>query len=374
MIHVEIVKPTPKALKPFIQLPFDIYRKDPNWAPPMRRDLVKALAGADNDFFTRGNQRLFLAYDNETPVARVLAGVDLLLSSRLQVETGYISLFESYENYEYAHAVLDAAMRFLREHGAKQVFGPIPPRYDLLNRGLLAEGFDGPPVMFNAYNTPALPQMLEKFGFEKWRDYLAYDIPADKVPVERVLSMADRIRERFDFRVEHVDFARSNLIRVAQDLSRVISEAEPEESFSDPPTTDDLLALFKRIKPWLRNEIAVMAYAGSRPIGCVVGFLDATPVLKGTDGRRTPWNWLLRVLRTPRVTTVRCPMQYVIPEYQNKAVNAVLLAEAVNSGKRLGLKNVEGSLVDETHIASVNNTQSVGGRLYRRYRVYRLAL
>ena len=117
-----------------------------------------------------------------------------------------------------------------------------------------------------------------------------------------------------------------------------------------------------------------MAYAGRRPIGMVVGFLDSSPALLGTDGRRRPCNWIKRILRTGRTKTARCPMQYVVPEYQNKAVNTVLLAEAVRGAKGLGITRIEGSLVDETHVVSVNNTQSAGGKLYRRYRVYQMEL
>ncbi len=372
MIHVEIVTPNRGGLRAFIQLPFDIYKKDPNWAPPRRRELSRALMGIDNDFFSRGIQRMFLAYDDETPVARVLAGIDLRESSRMGGQSGYISLFDAYENYEYAQAVLDPAMRFLREHGAKQVYGPIAPRYDLLNRGVLVEGFGGPPVLENAYNTPALPQMLEKYGFVKWRDYLAYDIPTDGIPVDRILPMTDRIRQRFGFRIEHIDFSRGSLIRAAQDISAVICEATPDVPGMYMPSPEDLLELFKRVRPWLRNQAAVMAYAGQRPIGCVIGFLDATPAVLGTSGRATPWNFLLRLIRTPRIKSARCPIQYVVPEYQNMAVNTVLMAEAVAGAKKLGITNVEGSLVDETHIVSVNNTRSAGGKLYRRYRVYRM--
>ncbi|MDI9520889.1 MAG: hypothetical protein QM308_07055 [Bacillota bacterium] len=374
MIHVEIVKPKRNELRPFIQLPFDIYKDDQNWAPPARHDLLKSLIGKENDFFKAGIQRFFLAYDDEKPVARVLAGIDLRLSARMKETCGYISLFESYDNYEYASSVLDAAMRFLKEHGAVRVLGPIPPRYDLLNTGVLVDGFDGPPVLQNAYNTPAIPQILEQYGFAKWRDYLAYDIQTDNIQIQRILPMVDRIRERFGFTIRHVDFARSNLVRVAQDMSIIISEATPEEPSSYLPTTEDILQMFKRIKPWLRNEIAVMAYAGSRPIGMVVGFLNSTPSVIGTDGRRTPWNWLKRQLRLASTKSARCPLQYVVPDYQNMAVNTVLLAEAFKGVKKLGITRIEGSPVDETHVVSVNNTQIAGGKLYRRYRVYEYTL
>ena len=374
MIHVDILKPTKKELKPFIQLPFDIYKEDGNWVPPKRHDLLNSLMGRDNALFAQGIQRFFLVYDHEKPVARVLAGIALRQHGKEGTPYGYISLFDSYDNDDYARSVLDAAIGFLRDHGVKEVVGPIPPRYDILSIGILVDGFDGPPVMENPYNQPYLPRMLEHYGFKKGRDYLAYDIPIEDVPVERIMAMGDRIRKRFGFQIEHVDFAKSNLARVAQDISTVICEATPEDAGTMLPTPDDLLQLFKRIRPYLRTELAVLAYADDRPIGCVIGFLDSSSVLKGTDGRRTPWNWLKRVLKSGRIEATRCPMQFVVPEYQNMAVNALMLAEAVKGVKRLGIKRVEGSPVDETHQVSINNTLLAGGQHYRTYRLYTMSL
>lgn len=374
MIHVDILKPNVKGLKPFVQLPFDIYKDDPNWVPPVRAELMQTLTGPGNEFFAQGIQRFFLVYDNEKPVARVLAGIALRQQGRAGGPMGYISLFESYDNDEYARTALDAAIGFLKDHGVREVVGPVPPRYDMLSAGLLVDGFDGPPVLENPYNQPYLPQMLERYGFEKARDYLAYDIPIDEIPVDRIMEMGDRIRKRFGFTIEHVDFAKGNLARVAQDISTVICEATPEEAGVMLPTPDDLLTLFKRIRPYLRRETAVVAYADSRPIGCVIGFVDSAPALKGTDGRKTPWNWLRRVIKAGQTTTSRCPMQFVVPDYQNMAVNALMLAEAVKGAKQLGIRRVEGSPVDENHKVSINNTLMAGGRHYRTYRVYRMAL
>ena len=374
MIHVDIIKPSAKGLRPFIQLPFDIYRDDPNWVPPVRRDLLRTLTGHNNELFAQGIQRFFLAYDNEKPVARVLAGIALRQHGPAGAPLGYISLFDAYDNVDYARAVLDAATGFLREHGVKEAVGPMPPRFDMLSGGILVEGFDGPPVLENPYNQPYLPQMLENYGFSKMRDDLAYDIPIDAIPEERIIAMGDRIRKRFGFLIEHLDFAKGNLARVAQDISSVICEAAPEGAGAMLPTPDDLLYLFRRIRPYLRREMAVVAYAGGRPIGCMIGFLDSSPALRGTDGRRTPWNWLKRVCAARRTATARCPMQFVVPEYQNMAVNALMLAEAVKGAKRLGVRRVEGSPVDETHRASINNTRMAGGRHYRTYRLYRLSL
>jgi len=67
-------------------------------------------------------------------------------------------------------------------------------------------------------------------------------------------------------------------------------------------------------------------------------------------------------------------MQYVVSDYQNKAVNAAMLYQAWQGAKRLRIRRIEESTVDETHLASVNNTLIAGGKLYRIYRNHTMSL
>jgi len=66
----------------------------------------------------------------------------------------------------------------------------------------------------------------------------------------------------------------------------------------------------------------------------------------------------------------RCNMQFVVPEYQNMGVNTAMFYEAYLEAKKLGIQWVEGSTVDETNAASINNTEKMGTHLYRVYRQY----
>ena len=370
MIHVDIIKPTAALLAPFVQLPFDIYKGDNNWVAPQRRELTRLLTDRSNELFSQGVQRFFLAYDNDKPVARVLAGIDTRRNAQIGEAQGYFSLFETYESMDYARAVLDAATAFLQEHGVTRVLGPVAPTYDMLNRGLLVEGFDGPPVLYNPYNPPYYAQYLEEYGFTKERDYLAYFIRIEEAAIDRIAPIVDRAQKRFGFTVMPIDLNKQNLTRLARDIATVISDAMPEEQGAYLPTPEDIAILLRRVRPFFRSEIAWMAYAGRRPIGLLMGLLDYNRVLQKMRGAKTPWGWLLGKLLINRIDTVRCPMQYVVPEYQNKAVNAVLVYHAVLGAKKLGIRYIEGSTVDETHSASINNALITGGELYRVYRNY----
>lgn len=62
MLHVEILHRNTKDLQPFIQLPFDLYKGDSNWAPPVRRKLLDSLLSDENDLLAHSQPQFFLAY------------------------------------------------------------------------------------------------------------------------------------------------------------------------------------------------------------------------------------------------------------------------------------------------------------------------
>lgn len=372
MIRVEIVKPAAGSIKPFIRMADAVYRDDKNYVSQPRRELLKLLTGKDNELFSQGIQKIFLAYDDDRPVARILAGVDMRRNAQTGLNEGYFSLYETFDNVDYSNAVLDAAVAFLREHGITAIYGPVAPSYTDLNRGLLVEGFDGPPVFYNPYNPTYYKNLLEDYGFKKERDYLAYLMNTENMKnVERFGPMNDRVQQRFGFSVRHIDLKRDSMAHAAQDIATVIAEAMPEEAGQYLPGADDVLSLLQRVKRIFRQELAVIAYAGTRPIGVLIGFPDINRVLRARKGGSGPLSWLRGEIERGRIDTARCPMQYVVPDYQNKAVNAAMLYTAAQGAKRLKIKLFEGSTVDENQISSINNTLIAGGKLYRCYRVYK---
>lgn len=364
MLHVEILHRNIKELQPFVQLPFDLYKGDSNWAPPVRRKLLECLTSDKNDLLAHSQPRFFLAYQGDTPIARVLAGID----DHLGEGVGWFSLFESEDNMDGVRAVLDAACAYLKEKGATRVVGPIAPMYDMLNRGLLVDAFDAPPVLRNPYNKAYYPKLLENYGFVKKRDYLAYDIPVEDVPLERMEQLARKVGQRFHFRIEQIPAQRFG-IRLAREIASVIAQAY-KASGEDVPTAEDIQLLLERLKTVYREELCVMAYAGEKPIGVVLAFPDDTAFLQAMNGIETPLRTLKAVFSMRNVTTVRCPMQSVVPEYQNKAVNLAMIYHAISNAKRLGYTRIEGSTVPEDDVGSINNTLLAGGRHYRTYRVY----
>ncbi len=371
MIRVETLEETKQGIRAFIRLPYRLYRNDPNWVPPMYGMQLKLLLGENNPLL-HGEHRFLMAYDDERPVARVLAGVDDRLNERIGEKRGYISLFESEQNLEYARAVLDAATQYLRDLDMTRVVGPNTPGFDDFSKGMLAEGFDGPPMLFNPYNPPYYNELLLAYGFTKHRDHYAYTLPLAEFPAQTYRNLSEMAQKRFHFRVEHVDLSNANAEHLSAEVAAVIDESFPDDWELLPPTKQDIRDEMKALLHYTKNDLIVMAYAGERPVGILVCFPDYNRLLKRTNGKLFPFGWL--ALLFGKVQAVRCSMMFVTPDYRNKAVNVALTLAAYAHAQQMGIREVEASTIDETNIQSILATERTGAKRYRTYRQYEMEL
>lgn len=371
MIHVEMLEKTKKGIRVFLELPRRLYRKDRNWVPPMYGMQLRLLLGENNPLLN-GEHAFFIAYDDGRPVARVLAGVDERLNGRIGEKRGYISLFESEENMEYARAVLDAAVKYLKGLGMTRLVGPNTPGFDDFSKGLLYEGFDGSPMVFNPYNPPYYNDFFTAYGFIKHRDHYAYHLNLVNFPAKAYQGLSELAQKRFKFSIEHVDLRRANADKLAEEVARVIDEAFPDDWELLPPTKSDILDEMKSLLQYTKTDLIVMAYAGERPVGILVCFPDYNRLLKPHHGRLFPLGWLSILFG--KVRAVRCSMMFVTPDYQNKAVNVAMTLSAFEHAKAIGVEEVEASTIDETNIQSILATERSGAIRYRVYRQYEMSL
>ena len=369
MIHVKALEKTQKGIRDFLDLPYRLYRKDPNWVPPLYAAQSRSLLGENNPLLV-GEHQFFIAYEDERPVSRVLAGIDRRLNERLDEQRGYISLFETEENIDYARAVLDAALDYLRGLGMKRVIGPNTPGFNDFSKGLLAEGFDGAPVLFNPYNPPFYNDFFKEYGFAKHRDHYAYWLLLGDFPEDEFRKLGEMAQKRFQFHIKSVDPRRIDHQVLSDQMARVINEAFPADWELVPPTKGDIASEIKNFLNYTEPGLIVMAYANERPIGLMVTFPDYNLLLKTNQGRLFPFGWLTMLIGRKSLRVARCSMLFVSPDYQNKAVTVAMAVAAHQNIRKLGIKAIEASTIDETNIPSILSAERMGAKRYRVYRQY----
>jgi hypothetical protein len=215
-----------RDLQAFIDLPYQLYRKDKLWIAPLRAEQKAQYDLAKNPMLDHCQYALFLARREGRVVGRISAFNDRLALEHWQQPIGLFGSFECIKDAEVAQGLLGAARDWLREQGMQVMRGPWS--FASQEWGLVVEGFEPAPVILAPYNPPYYNDMLTAFGMAKANDLLVYIIDARegyRVP-ERILLLTDKVRQRYKVRVRPV-----NMQRLEEDVLTITRLAN--ESISD---------------------------------------------------------------------------------------------------------------------------------------------
>jgi len=370
MIEIIEIK-SKKDLKKFIDLPWDLYKEDSNWVPPLKNSLYKILSGENNPLFMNGIHTFFLAIKEGIPVGRILVGINGKLNNLKNKKEGYISLFESVEDEEVAFSLLNNATSWLKSRLINKVIGPVSPTNGDDSRGLLVKGFDGPPVLMNSYNPKYYSDFFEKYGFTKNMDLYAYSFDPKTAPVERYGRIVEYAMKKYDFRVDK--FNMKDLEKEIQDMKTVMDLAMPQSwEHLTPPSLEEITAEVNELKSFADPNLLYMARSGDSPIGFVIALPDYNQVLQKLNGKLLPFGIFKYLWYKRKITGARVFAQFVIPKFRNKAVNGAIFHKLMVESRKRGYTYGEGSTIGEMNMESIRSVEGAGGKLYRIYRLYKL--
>ena len=155
--------------KAFLTFPWQLYRNDPNWVPPLRSDQKELVGYGHHPFYLRNRVQTFLAYRDNQVCGRIAAILNQDHIDFQHERRGFFGFFECVNDPEAARSLLDAARAWLAEQGMQSIRGPASPSFNHV-MGTLVEGFDTPPTFMMAYNPPYYGELIEGCGFRKSQD------------------------------------------------------------------------------------------------------------------------------------------------------------------------------------------------------------
>lgn len=358
-----------KGLKEFINLAWKIYHNDPNWIPPLKRDLMNTLLGRNNPLFMNGSHAFFMAYYNNEPVGRICVGINESLNYKKNRKEGYISLFECIEEPNAAYALFNHAENWLKERGMTAVKGPVSPTNGDDYRGLLVKGFDGPAVLMNSYNPSYYPSYFERYGFVKDLDLYAYYYDLTELSTDRYEKVVEYAMKRYNYHVDCINLKRIDY--EMEDIKKILDIAMPEE-WADltPPTLEEIRAEGKKLKPLADPDLIYIARSEGRPIGFAIALPDYNQVLKHLNGRLFPIGFIKFFYYKKKINGARIFVLFVIPEFRKKGVSSAIFYKSFKAGKAKGFIYGEGSTIGEINHPMRRDAERAGGIHYKTYRIY----
>ncbi|MCJ7701581.1 MAG: GNAT family N-acetyltransferase, partial [Anaerolineales bacterium] len=186
----------------FIKFPFDLYKDNPYWVPPMMPDMKQALNRERHPFFKHSQADFFLAEEGKRVLGRIAAIDNQRYKEFTGQNTGFFYFFEVAEDIQVARALFNTAFDWARAQGLEHIIGPKGlAQGDGL--GLLVEGFKYKPAMGIPYNPKFYKHFITDNGFEKSIDYLSGYFTTDYQIPERIHKLAERVQKRRGFKVKN---------------------------------------------------------------------------------------------------------------------------------------------------------------------------
>jgi len=366
---------TGRDLDAFISLPWRIYADDPAWVPPLRREVRALVDREHHPFYRHGDGQIFLARRDGEVVGRILASDDPHYNQRHGTDVGMFGLFESVDDPEVAHALLDAAAAWLRGRGRTGMLGPIEYSTNY-TCGLLVEGFDTPPRLLMNHNPPYYRALLEGHGLRPVKELYAWWI--DQRPDLRPwLARADRIARRG---VTLRAIRKKQLAEEVEKAKVIYNQAWYDNWGSVRMTDAEFDDLGKHLAEIADENLLVMAEKDGEPIGFSLSLPDANEAFRAVgDGRLVRWGFvpigLLRLLLgLRRIKTFRYFALGVLPGFQGRGIAEAMVLRTVGEALKAGYTGCEmGWTLDDND--RVNRAiQAVGAKRYKTYLIYEAAL
>ena len=357
--------------KVFINLPWQLYKDDPNWVPPLKSDMWDTLSPEKNPLMKLGPYQYFIAWLDGKPVGRIGTGIDKNLNKKKNKKEGYITLFESINDYQVASALFDAATDWLKAKGINSVTGPQSPSNGDDYRGLLVKGFDSMPVLMNSYNPPYYEAFFDQYGFTKDFDRYAFYYDLSKPVTQRFEQNMDALKKRYQFSVRKLNL--KNLDEEIEGLQRLIACSMPEE-WPDmvPPGIEEIKDEANKLIPVADEDLLLVAInSEGQHIGLAIALPDYNQVLKRLNGKLFPIGFLKFLWYKKKITGGRIFILMVDPEYHKKGVSGALYLQMFKNALQKGYIYGEGSTIHEFNTKMVNDAIKAGGDLYKIYRIYR---
>ncbi len=360
-----------QQIEEFIRLPGRLSAADPNWVEPLWLERRRFLSPQHNPFFEHAEVAMWLARRDGRAVGRISAQVDRLAPDVDGLKLGFFGMLAAEDDADTLAALFDTAEQWLTARGVGVVRGPFDFSINQTS-GLLIDGFDTPPSLMMPHDQPYLGPGVERLGYAKARNLVAYRMDCRGGLPERPRRMAERASK--DVVIRSLDMRRYREEMAM--ITSIFNEAWVDNWGYVPLTEAEARSMADEMKPILDPELVKIAELHGEPVAFIVLLPNINEVIAGLGGRLLPFGWLKLLLRlkVTGVRTARVPLMGVRPAQAatmlGKSLPIKLIYALQPRALARDIRELELSWLLEENWPVRKVIEMLGGRQVKTYRVY----
>ncbi|HBF11841.1 MAG TPA: N-acetyltransferase [Deltaproteobacteria bacterium] len=361
-----------KDFKKFLHFPWQIYKNDPVWVPPLLVEEKKKFFQKTNPFFEHGQAQLFLATKNARIVGRISAHIDLLHNKTHNEKTGFFGFFECINDVVVSRALLDTAAQWLKNKGMDKIRGPF--NFSINDEtGFLVKGFEYGPFILTPHNPAYYPELVVESGFSKIKDLFCWKYDSKRPVPEVSQQIADVVHAYPGLVVRHVDM--KNMERDVRIIIDVFNSAWSKNWGFVPLTESEIKKAVQDFKMILEPSIALIAEVNGVPAAISLAIPNMNEAIKDLNGRLFPFGIfkLLYRLKMKKIYSSRLVLLGIKKEFRSDvlgALSVLLYTEMHKSSQKLKHWGGELGWTLEDNEKINRGIAMMGGDCYKIYRVY----
>lgn len=358
-------------LRRFVDLPYQLYRKDPCWVPQLRGDEKKFHLPRYNAFLRMNPVRFFLAARGRRIVGRIAAIINRTHDRTHGEGTGFFGRFECRNDLAAARELVKAAAEWAGKHGARCLRGPVDFSMNNVS-GLLEKGFSSPPRILMPYNPEYYLDLLRECGFAPVMRFFAYEVDSATIRFPAIVDRLEQRLERLGITFRYPDYS-----RVEEESALVVDLFN--RSWANnwgfvPLGKREMMEDFKRVKPFAYRDLIILAEKDGVPLGFSLALPDVYQALLGLKGRLLPFNWLKLWHRVRHIDAIRVLLMGVVPGYRHRGIDLVFYRRTMVNAMAHGIHQAELSWILESNGPMNSVLEHINARITKSYRIVEMPL
>lgn len=375
-----------RDLYAFIRFNYELYKGNPYAVPDLVPDLQATFDRKKNAAFEFCEAELFLAYREKKLVGRVAAIINHKANKTWQVRNVRFGWIDFVDDPEVSEALLDAVAQWGRERGMDKIVGPLGFT-DMDPEGMLTDGYDQLSTMSTIYNYPYYVNHMERLGFEKEVDWVERKVivptkdHAHDANSERYIRVAEMSAKRYNLHVRkfksHREVLQADGGQYIQKVFNIVNKAyAPLYGYSEMNARQIQQYADTYLQFLDMRLLTVVENEENEPVAMGVCMGSLSRALQKAKGKLWPFGWyhLLKSVYFKHEPVLDMLLVAVLPEYQNKGVNAMLFADFIPIGRDMGFVWAESHPQLETNEKSQGQWAYLECSIHKRRRCWQKSL
>ena len=358
---MQLVEVTNAGLaKEFIQANVEINRNNPAYIRPLDKDINDVFDEKKNKTFRFGTVRRWLLKDKGKNIGRIAAFTNKKYRNKGdEGPVGGIGFFDCVNDQHAAEMLFDTAKNWLLQQGMEAMDGPI--NFGERDRwwGLVVEGFQ-PPLYGMNYNPPYYQELFENYGFQPFFHQICFGMKPKNELSDKVIERHAIYEKDPQFSVRNIE--KTKLEKYAGDFATVYNAAWAGHGGLKELKKDQVMIMFKKMKPVMDESIIWFAYKNEDPIAIFVNLPDLNQWFNHLGGKfdllhKLKFLWVKKTVKCTKFTGI---VFGVVPEFQGKGVDSFMVGEAHKTVLKNPYDEYEMQWIGDFNPKMINVAQGLG--------------